>query len=159
MMLYLILVPNWKSNSSFQHELQFNIFSSCLQSSLCASYLKFQQNPCTSEVVWLLLSIHKANKINVPVLTLIYIPNLLICRATRADHRLSPARFEAFLQTECEWHSIQPDLCNLKEQSRQVRAQKSADLHEDRWYHHVNILGDVIIAKLLSWLWHHSLVR
>ena len=41
----------------------------------------------------------------------------------------------------------------LKEQSRQVLAQESADLHQDRLCYHVNILDDVIIAKPLSWLY------
>ena len=50
-------------------------------------------------------------------------------------------------------------LLKLKGQSRQVLEQESADLHKNRWCHHVNILDDIIIAKLLSWLWHHSMVR
>ena len=43
----------------------------------------------------------------------------------------------------------------LKEQSRKDLAQESADLHKDRWCHHVNIFeveqlaDDVIILKLI----------
>ena len=48
-------------------------------------------------------------------------------------------------------------LC-LKGQSRLVLAQESADLHKDHQCHRVNILDDVIIAKLLCWLWCHSMV-
>ena len=43
----------------------------------------------------------------------------------------------------------------LKEQSREVLAQESADLHKDHWCHHVNIFevkqlaDDIIILKLI----------
>ena len=47
----------------------------------------------------------------------------------------------------------------LKGQSRLILVQESADLHKDHWCHHVNILDDVIFAKLLSWLWRRSMVR
>ena len=46
------------------------------------------------------------------------------------------------------------NLC-LKEQSREILAQESADLHKDHWCHHVNIFevkqlaGEVIILKLI----------
>ena len=49
----------------------------------------------------------------------------------------------------------------LKEQSRKVTAQESADLHKDHWCHHVNILwffqqlaDDIIIAKLIVTLFY-----
>ena len=51
--------------------------------------------------------------------------------------------------------SIHKQIFGLKEQSRQILAQESADLHEDHWCHHVTILcfqqltDDVIIVRLI----------
>ena len=47
----------------------------------------------------------------------------------------------------------------LEGQSHLVLAQELVDLHEDHSCHHVNILDDVLMAKLLSWLLRHSMVR
>ena len=43
-----------------------------------------------------------------------------------------------------------PAFHKLKEQSRQVLAQESADLHKDHWCHHVNILWSLTVSR-----WHH----
>ena len=46
-------------------------------------------------------------------------------------------------------------MAGLKEQSREVLVQESANLHKDQWCHHVNIFevkqlaDDVIILKLI----------